>query len=834
MKIPRRPVRVDSLENYSTVSPNETVENIDGVIEAWNRPISPGARPSVQNSRQSSGSGTGALLPTQRHSPAVQEAPATPKQEQNADPAPRPDSRAESSPAQPKYQDPYEDLDPWFKSSLTRFVAMLRKESVADSDEERFQIFKAFVVKETKLREILYNIENGSKSDQAIPRKPAPISIPSPKGTPDAASPAEPGLIPVESEADEGDEYEGRYSPGGRPILPSLHSPRTSSLQRSTSQRTSHSKASNSPNAAGSQFSRSTSVPPSMTGAVQKSALEPLTTNPPQPIYTPFRYTEGPQRGSDNLTFARPAYQAYSALRQASAESGRVMSNASAATSAPRPSTASPVSFARNEHDETFIGLIRAKSVSYRKAAKRRTSSPPPLPASLRQGKRSDPIENLRSMVSAPLAKQSESSWHVTTRKNLEKYTDDFTYIDEAFKSWETAAKERREKLDKERMSRQEESEHSIDALFNDKEIGYADIHTLEEEFRQTEARVQLDEERQELDNFISNVFDPLDGRLKEEISALQTHYDSALSQLDHENSKIKDSVTDKYNLSYTMKAVNEIHHKLEVRYQKRLQIALDRETRRKKAERRPLVFMGDSPALKQLDGEFDRMEKRNIVEAAKDRDDRANRLMDSFDDAILHGLGENQSLLDEVTSKVANLDATAIRSSDLPDSEIEQILTSVFTLVESLRQDSESVLHNFGVADSALNDADYSVSVAEARYANSDADIFRQLADEKKKEDAKIQSDLKSKLESVRNGPAGITAKINELLECIGKDRISENPAPPETVPEYHPVDALLPGPRPATSTPPGQAPAEDPHQERLRKALEDAKKRNAARTQT
>ncbi|RJE27326.1 hypothetical protein PHISCL_00336 [Aspergillus sclerotialis] len=836
-KIPRRPVRVDSFENSSTVSSNEPRESIDGVIDAWNRPISPAARPSSQNS----GTWTGGTSPAQCHSPAVQESLPAPRREQHDNQIVDSnhtghDTRAESTTIQTKYQDPYEDLDPWFKSSLTRFVAMLRKESVADSDEERFKIFTAFVAKETKLREILYNIENGPKSEEIVVRKPTPVQQRLSEEAASTTSPTESGLIPVESETDNGNDEEGRYSPGGRPILLELHKPRTSSLQRSTSHATGRLQASQLSDVADSQTldSRSTSVPPTMTSAVHKQALKPLTTNPPQPIYTPFRYTEGPQRGSDNLTFARPAYQAYSALRQASAESGRVMSNASGATPAPGPSTTSPTSPAKNEHDETFIGLIRAKSVSYRKAANRRTSSPPPLPASLRQGKPSDPIEVLRSMVSAPLAKQSESSWHVTTRKNLEKYTNDFTYIDEAFQAWETTAKERREKMDNERMRRQEESEHSIDTLFNDKEIGYADIHTLEEEFRQTEARVQLDEERQELENFISNVFDRLDSQLKEEISALETHYDSALSQLDHENSKIKDSVTDKYNLSYTMKTVIEIYRKLEVRYQKRLEIALDRERRRKKAERRPLVFMGDSPALKQLDGEFDRMEKRNIVEAAKDRDDRANRLMDSFDDAIMHGLGENQSLLDEVTTKVGNLDADTIHSSGLPASEIEQILTSIFTLVESLRQDSESVLHSFGIADSILNEADYNVSVAEARCANSDVDVFRQLSDEKKKEDAKIQSDLESKLESVRNGPAGITARINELLECLGKPPVSEDLKPLETTPDNHPVDVLLPGPRPRASSAASRTLDGDPeHQERLRKALEDAKRRNAARTQ-
>lgn len=819
-----RPVRVDSLNtNHSTVS-SEPHETIDGVIDAWNQPLSPAAKPSRESSRQSSRSGAGGASLVERPSPVIRENQASLKGQ--SDPQNVGNRTPPGDSAVIKFQDPYDDLDPWFKSSLTRYVAMLRKEAVADSDQERFKIFTAFVSKEAKLREILYNIEPAQKSEGVQPTS----AQPSPKKTTATISPVESGLIPVEVEdpqATSDDCEEGRYSPGGRPILPRLHTPTIPNLQRSASHATGRLQASNPETGdpvASSTQPRSTSVPPSMGGPVHNQPLEPLTTNPPQPIYTPFRYTEGPQRGSDNLAFDRPAYQAYSALRQASAESGRVMSNPSA--TGPQ-STMSPTPAIQNNHDETFIGLIRAKSVTYRKNA-RRTSSPPPLPASLRRGA-GDPIDDLRSLVSAPLAKQSESSWHVTTRKSLEKYGDDFSYVQDAFKSWETATKGRREKLDRERMGRQEESEHNIDVLFNEKEIGYADINTLEEEFRQTEARVQLDEERQELDNFIVNVFDPLDKRLNEEISVLQTHYDTALSQLDHENSKIRDLTTEKYNLSYTMKLVNGIHRKLEARYSKRLEIALDRERRRKKAERRPLVFMGDSPALRQLDGDFDRMEKRNIVEAARDRDERANRLMDSFDDAIMHGLGENQSHLDEVSTKASKIDAAAIRSSGLPESEVEQMLTSVFTLVESLRQDSESILHSFGIADSALNDADYSVSVAEARYSNSEPDVFRKLGDEKKKEDAKIQSELESKLESVRNGPAEITATINKLLEVLGKDPMTEHLEPFESITGHHPVDILFPGPRAVEST--GKAENDSEHQERLRKALEDAKKRNAAR---
>ncbi|KAE8164352.1 hypothetical protein BDV40DRAFT_260886 [Aspergillus tamarii] len=838
---PPRPIRTDTSGSmYSTASTTETSESIDGVIEAWNRPVTTDTQASIVQGGQSISSRTDSPTPMQKLSPLeipkIKQDFSIPRKEvQSGANTPRSSNtpnetsaKVDASSLQIKPLDPYEDLDPWSKSSLERYVAMLRKEAVADSDMERFKIFTAFMSKETKLREILYNIEHEPKKEEAPSQNPTPAPQESSQKSGKATPPVESGLIPVEPEesneesADSLEDLEdGKYSPGGRPILPRVETPSTLGLQRPASQPPG--KVHSPGHQSQSQPLRATSVPPSM---LDKQELSPLATNPPQPIYTPFRYTEGPQRGSDHLVIDRPAYQAYSALRQASAESGRVMSNAPHPGSQEDPHSTAPLS---GNDDETFIGLIREKSVAYRKAS-RRKSSPPPLPMSLRQGRPSGPVDDLRSMVSSPLAKQSESSWHITTRKDLEKFSKDFSYIRETFGSWEAANKSRRAKLDKQRMHRQEESEKRIDALFNGREIGYADINVLEEEFRQTEARAQLDEERQELDDYLAEVFNPLDERLQKEISALQAQYDSALGQLDHENNKIKNSVTDKYNLSHTMKTVNEIYQKLEARYQKRLEIALDRERRRKKTERRPLVFMGDSVALKKLDGEFDEMEKRNVLEAAKDRDERANRLMDSFDDAIMHGLGENQSLLDDVSAKLSKIDAATIRSSSLPDPEIEHMLRSVYNLVDSLRQDSELILHNFGIADSALNDADYGVSVAEARYSNADDDVFERLEDDKKKEDAKIHTDLKSKLDSVRTAPAEITTTINNLLKSLGKAPITKPNRQSQSVPAGHPIDVLLPGPRPTPKNP-----DEDlEHQERLRKALENAKRRNAARTNT
>ncbi|KAF3398033.1 hypothetical protein F1880_005751 [Penicillium rolfsii] len=835
-------------------------DSIKNVIDVPVKPLSPPPKPAQPDIPSMSHRTTpiAATPPTQSSPPPAADARLV------SSPAPLPVQNEETRPSTvaPREPDPYEDLDPWFKSSLTRYIAMLRKEAVADTDEERYKIFTAFTAKETKLREILYNIEHDVHDSQAVSRsseieqnRSSPISE---NGKPAIES----GLIPVETEEirsptptntddkNDGDDTASEYSAGGRPTLgkrarqASHWTPKLSALL-----------------AGGDPTSRPINAPSrqfSLDDAIQKQTVEPLTTNPPRPIYTPFQYTEGPQRGSDNLTFDRPAYQAYSELRQASAVSGRIMSNVPPTILRSRSDTLS-TSPAHYEHNETFLGLIRNKSSAYQATDRRATITPPLLPAPLRQGRRSDdPVEDLRAMVWTPLDKQSESSWHITTREELDKFPDNFTYIEETVDKWESSARERRSKLEQERTARQEESEAQIDDLFNGKEIGYADINTLEEDFRQSEARIQLDEEREEVDDFMEKVFNLLDKRLKTEISALRKSYDSALNQLDRDQ-KGKSSPVEQCSPSVTMKLVNDIHSKLEIRFQKRLEIALDCERRRKKAERRPLVFMGDMASLRKLDEDFDRMEKRNILEAAKDCDDRANRLMDSFDDAILHGLGMNQSLLDELASKAARLDLATLRASNLPDSEVDQILKSAATFATSLHRDSEAILQSAAVAEVALNDADYNVSVAEARYANSEPDIFHRLEMEKKKEDAILQADLDTKLQSIQKSPREIEATTKRLLEELKKNprpvvptlaptRVpTKSPSPPvapepeQAVLTSRPVDSLPLELRPATiaptqspSPPLASRPVVDPaveHKERLRKALEDAKKRNAAR---
>ena len=56
-------------------------------------------------------------------------------------------------------KDPYTNLDPWAKASLNRYVKMLREEAQAEIDEEKYKIFMTFTRRESRLRAVLYDVD---------------------------------------------------------------------------------------------------------------------------------------------------------------------------------------------------------------------------------------------------------------------------------------------------------------------------------------------------------------------------------------------------------------------------------------------------------------------------------------------------------------------------------------------------------------------------------------------------------------------------------------------------------------------------------------------------
>ncbi|PGH00537.1 hypothetical protein GX51_05752 [Blastomyces parvus] len=860
--------RTDSMTSSVISTDDSTI--IDGVIQAWSNPAPPKILPLNTAPTKERTPSTSSHASEQPHiPPPLTPRPHSPKHETSRSTTPK----AEQSPPKTiiKVVDLYEDLDPWYKSSLSRYVTMLRKEMAAESDQERFKIFTHFLNKEAKLREILYGIEDTASTFNTRPSRNISVrrqSLVIPELNTSKLS------VPLE----EGDDVV-TYSPGGRPILASalsahglaggkgttvgdgLHrsaSHPTPPLQtriRQSSFASKHGVGVTSSGNLAASFPRSVSVPPeASTAAARNQGLAPLLSQPTRPVYTPFRYAEGPQAGSGPLTFDRPAFQAYSALRQASVSSGRTLAHP--ATNALSPNSTERPSMGKAEHGETFIGLIREKSVAYRGRHKGSDSQAKFSGETSLAGNKRTLFDALREMVPATLPTPAANPDVIELRRELEAVQGDFDFIQQSIDAWDEQARARRPELDRQRRVRQEESEHHIDGLFNDKEIGYSDINVLEDEFRETEAQRQLTEERKEFENYLENVFNPIESRLKDDISRLQAQYDRAIDMLNADTAASDllpgSPKTTKYELSHIMQIAVELFQKLEVRYAKQTEAVLERERRRKQAERRYYVILGEPSLLKQLDQDFDDMETSNILNAAKEKDSRANTLMDSFDDASMRGLGENQGLLDDIAGKVKRINAQYINILGKLPSDIEEIMASALAVVKYLGTDSESILQSFGAADRALNEADYELSVSEARGSNADPDIFHRLEEEKKKEDVKINEDLQSRLDSVRMGHEALMANLREALittRRVGSSLPASNStgdvrkglppresslsssSPPPLVHAMSPIAEGAPPVPPKTPPVPSPVVVEDEQQQRHRKALEDAKKRNAAK---
>lgn len=519
---------------------------------------------------------------------------------------------------------------------------------------------------------------------------------------------------------------------------------------------------------------------------------------PTRPVYTPYKYNEeASRRGTPVQAPDRPALEEYSSLRTHAAGGGRLLGHEipERPVTAPLDST----NALQAEQQDSFLGLLRSQSRLRRPksaAAMSRSGTPTVM----------DPITEalkaLRSVISPNFP--PDGSTHEKTksiRTAVDTCPDDFGFIRESVISWDKKNREVRAQHDKERDRRQEESEHRFDELFDANEISYADLNTAEADFKIAEAERKYREDQQELQFFIDSVFTPVSERLQQEISRLTVQYTSATELLQTQSESISHHFKPDSNrvpMAGAMELVLHIFQKLEVRYQKLAEARFERERRRKKLELTVLYTNGNTAGVKKLEQEFNEAEKLQVLQESQNKDTRANQLMDFFDRATLRGLADNQTYMDDLLSKIKKLkEALPSDSQNLPRSLYEgdgtgKTLRSAQDVLDVILTDSRSILSLSNSADQILNNADYAVSVAQARAGQEDKSMFRKLEEDKAKEDAKLAEEMANRMDSMAKAPAEATALIQDILAKVGDD---------------------------------------DQHQQRLKRALEEAKKRNAAK---
>ncbi|MCJ1245109.1 hypothetical protein MMC30_002310 [Trapelia coarctata] len=773
-------------------------------------------------------------------------------------------------------EDPYANLDAWAKASLNRYVKMLREESSAEEDEQKYMIFTNFTRRETRLRAVLYDMDDdlepveqppaikrtllkGSTSiltlrpsikSKALPALPpgAQGPLPSqakeqPKKLETPLRPLEKVQEPVEPEAKsdrpkltqldvQGSTLRGsseesyvmvespsdqQYTPGGRPVIaPIVHdksasplkgTPSLTSLRQALevvgsrlgggSSKDSRSPGANTPSGSTETVSsvrppeapRSNSVP---LPPVPDSGIEKIAVGTDKPAYTPMKYNEGRPYEGDKASNRQSIYTPFAGLLRESSQ----------------------------RHGSLYNGFDNHKRASARASIASNQTHPDSLETGKRRSqltKSTTQAPNQRYSILDPLLEvvppssvlRPEPVQTIRMRQQVESIPDDFAFIHETVLAWHTETKQKQELHDRERHARQGESEQRIDALFNDHEIGYGDISELEVEFKRTEASKKAEEDRAEYQSFVKNVFEVVWARLHYEMDQLTPLYDICTQMLNDATAgkEMFDDAGDRVPVAPAMDTLLTLYQKLGVRHQKAFEAVLERDRRLKKTEVAPWYALGEVGKVKKLEKRFEEAEKKAILDFCRQRDERANLLMDVLDQNTLRGVGSNQDYMESVMQAVRKI-ALDIALGALDDSHPlppTEVLKAQ-SITSALARSSEQIVQTFHVADMLLNAADYEVSVANARLANADADAFKRLREAKAKEDAKLVKDLEHRMNLIRGDTARTQDEIGKVLALMGG------------------VEGGSAGRR-------GSAPVEGEREGRLRVALEEAKRRNKAK---
>ena len=705
--------------------------------------------------------------------------------------------------------DPYANLDPWAKASLNRYVTMLREEARAEADKDKFKIFEVFINRETRLRAILYGTDADPPTEKNVLLKEGPTQRTNTAGLSSAtkALPAlpvdadnsprkPPALIIVQdtpksdtasvqdqaSNLSTGDQSyvmvessdDVQYSPGGRPIVPPTSN---ASGGGSVSE---HKVNTDAPDAAGSD---------GISGVGK-------------PAYTPFRYS---QPDATDLSTKRQSYRPYAALKIGSLAVGPKTSNEMDRAETNRIDSSEKI-IVDSIKDDGDTAIKYSVGMNTRTAQQNSQTL-----LDLRRFEKAD-FDPLVSVLPRAGIIPYEAIALQDLKRQMDAVPDDFSFIHQSVVTWDARAKKLRETHEKARHARQVESEQRIDALFDDHEIGYGDISELESEFKRSEAATKADEDRLEYQTFVTEVFDLVWTRLHFEIDQLTPLYNQYTNLLNDTlaGKDMFDGPSDGFALAPTMDSLITLHQKLEVRHQKAFEAVLERDRRLKKTELSPWYSLGNVTKVKQLEKQFEKAEKNAIVEYCHQRDIRANKMMDALDQNTLRGVGANQDYMELIhrgVCRVASQRAFASApNSKEPDVGLDEV-TKAKMVTDALATSSEQIVQTFHVADMLLNVADYEVSVAKAKLANADVATLKRLSEEKAKEDLKLMRDLEHRLALIREDSRRTNDEIVKLLCFLGVQN------------GHAEISQRIPGN------------ADAGHQERLQKALEEAKRRNASK---
>ncbi|KAL5121933.1 hypothetical protein ACEQ8H_000149 [Pleosporales sp. CAS-2024a] len=673
------------------------------------------------------------------------------------------------------------DLDPWYASSLERYIAMLRSEAGEPELENKIKIFRAFIKAESSVRGIEF-----FEAPPSIPTHASTVGqVPETKALTGSNRDNMNVQVP-KSTKDDSDE--GEYSPGGRPCL-AREATIPATIIAPLLQASNASKPALTRDDLNVQISPRHQFPdeedcefsPGGRPVIQRKSTVPSSGDTPatQPcnsstlsmtILTPTSSIDDDssrtpvQAQLEDLS--QSVYKAYVPPALPSSDSwntGHRPSLSNVAGSTPFVS-ASSTSFdlrpvvrtcTGQQNNEVFLESPQkdtSTGASRPTSSDSCTSGPAPLPlssnrsASTTPPPKKNPIETLRELLlPTQLGLDSPNRLIESYRTKLTHINQDPISVEDLTKKWDTAATAIRKKNEAARRKREEEQEGSNDDAFNNEEISYADLNMIEQEFKQKENDLKAQEDRAEYASYVEAVFDPVYDALQSSIKSLMD-LKVEVEEIIVQSSRVDNMPSSEPGALSTvvgLQLLQEIHNAVLSQQDKVVAAVAERDKRYKKTEIQPLYARGDMSRMKAVAKHFETTEKTAHVRALRDRATRMGKVVDVVQDIVVSKVGIQQGQTEEIVAALRALD----HDGTCDDADV--LLDRASKTLTALKTNSKCLLQMLHHVDLRHHAAVLDAEIAQARLEGNKHgdDQVAKLEAEKNQAQDKMDAELQTRI---------------------------------------------------------------------------------------
>ncbi|KAF2810241.1 uncharacterized protein BDZ99DRAFT_462838 [Mytilinidion resinicola] len=439
-----------------------------------------------------------------------------------------------------------------------------------------------------------------------------------------------------------------------------------------------------------------------------------------------------------------------------------------------------------SSHDESFSdhAIDVPAPLNLSGAPSTTASTPGPTPAPVPTS--SSGLATLSSLLPKSLSPPSSHPAITNLQNLLSSHPADFTFLTSLTTTYESAATKLRGTLDRERRARQEESEARTDQLFNDNEISYADIGSLEDDFKAEEARRKAKEDREEYARFVEGVFDKGYEQLQEGVRGLmgglgecEKLLETSVAGIEALETRDVAAASPPPPTLMVIEVLRKFYEAVELRHERITQLVAERDRRYKKTEITPLYAAGNIAKMKSVERHFENAERQAVLRAKSERADRVADLVREIEEAVVRSVGANQGVRDEIVAVLGKISPNEVQAENGV-----AVVRLADQVLKALEQSSKDLMTTFNEVELVLNGAVIEAEIAAAKAENLGAEKEKPrvagLEQEFKEGEERLKGELVRRLgvleEDLREGEA----LIKDRLAGAGTQGGTPGAAPP------------------------------------------------------